>query len=213
MIRVVIIEDQELFRLGIKTALAQEPEMEVCGEASSGKSGIELVEATNPDIVLVDIGLPDINGLVVTKYLKKRTKCKVIILTCYSAHDVIHSALECGADSYILKKNDLELIKRAIKNTYDDHEYIDPVIIKRFLASERKKVKGKTYNDLPTLTEIEILKLIALGHSNKEIASKLFVSVHTVKSHVLRLFRKLDATNRVEAIIKARDFGYLESEF
>ncbi|MBD2518418.1 response regulator transcription factor [Nostoc sp. FACHB-973] len=212
-IRVVVIEDQELCRLGIRTAIAQESDMELCGEASCGSEGLELVNSTNPDIVLLDIGLPDINGLEMITRIKKDTLSKVIILSAYSSQNMINEAFACGADSYFLKTTKIDSIKNAIRSIYQNEEYLDQAIIKRFLGLNHRqstKIKGKRYNELPTTQEIEILKLIASGYSNKEIANQLFISISTVKSHTGNLFLKLGARDRVNAIIKAQSFGYLE---
>ncbi|QFS52608.1 Two Component Transcriptional Regulator [Nostoc sphaeroides CCNUC1] len=212
-IRVVVIEDQELCRLGIRTAIAQESDMELCGEASCGLEGLELVNSTNPDIVLLDIGLPDINGLEMITRIKKHTLSKVIILSAYSSQNMINEAFACGADSYFLKTTKIDSIKNAIRSIYQNEEYLDQAIIKRFLEANHRqttKIKGKRYNELPTTQEIEILKLIASGYSNKEIANQLFISISTVKSHAGNLFLKLGARDRVNAIIKAQSLGYLE---
>ncbi|MCC5612001.1 response regulator transcription factor [Nostoc sp. CHAB 5834] len=215
MIRLVIIEDESLIRLGIKSAINQEQDMEVCGEAGTGAEGMRLVELFQPDIVLVDIGLPDISGLDLIYDIKTRTNSKVIVITYHASQDVVNSALQNGADSYILKTMDLELIKQAINATYQNNSFIDPEIAKRVFenfACHNNKIKGKRYRELPTPTEIKILNLIARGLSNKEIADKLFVTVSTVKGHSSNLFSKLGVRGRVNAILKARELGYLESE-
>lgn len=215
MIRLVIIEDESLLRLGIKSAINQEQDMEVCGEAGTGTEGMRLVELFEPDIALVDISLPDISGLDLIYDIKTRTNSKVIVITYHASQDIVNSALQNGADSYILKTMDLELIKQAINATYRNNSFIDPEIAKKVFenfACHNKKIKGKRYRELPTPTEMKILNLIACGLSNKEIASELFVTVSTVKGHSSNLFSKLGVRDRINAILKAKELGYLEAE-
>ncbi|SRR5579883_1311207 len=207
-IKIAIIEDQPIMRLGIKTAIQQEDDLEVCGDASCGKDGLELVRLTNPDVVLLDIGLPDISGLKVAEQIKQITTSKIIILTGSSGQDVVQSAFQLGADSYLLKKANLESLKRAIYTTYSDQGYIDEELIKRLI--ERHRQKGNLQGKLPTDTELLILKLVAKGLSNKAIANELCVTYSTVKSHVANLFLKFGADDRVHLIIQAQRLGYLE---
>lgn len=215
MIRLVIIENEALSRLGIKSVINQEQDFEMCGEADNGTEGMRLVEELKPDIVLLDIALPDISGLDLIYNIKTRTDSKVIVLTYHSSQDVVNSAFQNGADSYILKKMDLQLIKHAINTTHQNSSFIDPEIAKRFFrnfASGNTKIKGKKYRETLTATEAQILNLIARGFSNKEIAEKLFITVSTVKGHTSHLFSKLGVRGRVNAIIMARELGYLETE-
>lgn len=213
MIRLVIIEGESLSRFGIKSAINQEPSMEVCGEAGTGIAGMRLVQQLKPDIVLVDIGLPDINGLDVIYNIKTNTNSKVIVLTYNTSQDVVNLALQNGADSYILKTMDLELIKHAINTTYQNNSFIDPEIAKRVFenfACHNNKIKGKRYREPLTARELEILSLIARGLSNKKIADELFVTVSTVKGHSTSLFSKLGVSDRVNAILKAKELGHLK---
>ncbi|WGV29084.1 response regulator [Halotia branconii] len=215
MIRLVIIEDEDLIRLGIKTAINQEQNIEVVGESATGSGGMKLVEQLKPDIVLIDIGLPDISGLDLIYDIKSKTNSKVIALTCHSSQDIVNCALQNGADSYILKRMDLELIKHAINTTYQNNSFIDPEVAKRVFqtfTAHHQKIKGKKYTELPTATELQILKLMSRGLSNKEIAEKLFVTVSTVKGHSSNLFSKLGVRDRVNAILKAKELGYLDAE-
>lgn len=216
MIRVVIIEDEKLVRMGIKTAISQDLSMEVCGEAESGEQGLTIVAQTQPDIVVLDIGLPDMNGLEVLSAIKKNFAIKVLILTCQSAEDVVNSALNLGADSYLLKNSDIELIKYAIRQTFENESWIDPKIAKiilqknQSLHSYRTMRKGKNYDDLPTERQILILKLIACGLTNEEISNKLFVSPNTIKSHINRLYEKLNVKKRIDAINRGQKLGYIK---
>ncbi|MCC2692822.1 response regulator transcription factor [Nodularia sp. LEGE 04288] len=212
MIHIVVIEDEPLIRMGIRAVIAEDPNMNLCGEAESGEKGIILVEETKPDIVLVDIGLPDMNGLQVVSTIKERTNAKVIIITCQSNEFTVNSAFECGADSYLLKQ-DTENITYAIHRTYRKERFLDPKITKFFLKPNFKKGlrKGKLYEAKLTTTEIKILKLIACGLSNRVIANKLFITQNTVKCHISNLFTKMNARNRVGAIAQGQKLGYLQN--
>lgn len=216
MIRVVIIEDELLLRLGIKAIINHESNMSVCGEAGNGLDGLKLVEQFQPDVVLVDIGLPDISGLEVTYQIKNHTASKVVIFTGHRSEELADLALSYGADSFLLKKNDPNWIKQAIISTCKNDYFIDPSITKRIIDNHiwRKNHvlrKGKKYNEPLSTCETEVLKMIACGFSNDEIARKLFVTLSTVKTHANNILIKLNARNRSHAIIKGIQFGYLNS--
>ncbi len=215
MIRLVIIEDEELIRLGITTAINIEPNMEMLGAASTGFAGIRLVEELKPDIVLVDIGLPDITGLDVIDQIKHKTNSKIIVLTSHSDQDTVQSALNNGANSYILKKTNIDMILAAIKTTYDNKPFFDSEIAKIGFQSflNPPKIKGKIYEDNLTPTEITVLTLMATGLSNKKIAEQMFIVESTVKNHTSNIYSKLGVEDRVNAIIKARELGYIKTDF
>lgn len=212
MIRIVVIEDEPLIRLGVKTAISEDPEIELCGEADSGERGVQLVEEKQPDVVLLDIGLPDVSGLDVIPVIKEKFPVKVIVFTCESSEYTVSASFKYGADSYLLKQ-DVEVIKYAIHKTYEGQSWIDPNISKFFLGQSKKTLKkGKLYKEKLSPTEIEILKLINQGLSNKEIANKLFVTENTVKTHISNLFSKLMANNRVQAVNNGFQLGYLQKQ-
>jgi NarL family two-component system response regulator LiaR len=213
MIRLALIEDEELIRLGITTAINQQPDMEMVGVARTGNEGISLVKELNPDVILVDIGLPDISGLEVIKEVKLKSNTKVVVLSSHSSQSTVQSALNAGADSYLLKKNNVPLLLEAIKTTFYDHQcFFDPYISRRNFCHQQK-IKGKTYQDNLTNTEIQIVSLMAVGFSNKLIAEQLFITESTVKGHVNKIFAKLDVSDRVNALIEASKLGYIEQDY
>lgn len=213
MIRLTLIEDEELIRLGITTAINQQPDMEMVGVARTGIEGINLVKELNPDVILVDIGLPDISGLEVIKEVKLNSKTKVVVLSSHSSQGNVQSALNAGADSYLLKKNNVPLLLEAIKTTfYDSKSFFDPDISRRNFCYQQK-IKGKTYQDNLTNTEIQIVSLMAAGFSNKLIAEQLFITESTVKGHINKIFAKLDVRDRVNALIEASKLGYIEQDY
>jgi DNA-binding NarL/FixJ family response regulator len=213
MIRLTLIEDEELIRLGITTAINQQPDMEMVGVARTGIEGINLVKELNPDVILVDIGLPDISGLEVIKEVKVNSKTKIVVLSSHSSQGTVQSALNAGADSYILKKNNVPLILEAIKTTfYDNKSFFDPDISRNNFFFQQK-IKGKIYQDHLSATEMQIISLMADGSSNKLIAERLFITESTVKGHINKIFAKLDVKDRVNALIEASKLGYIEQDY
>jgi len=213
MIRLALIEDEELIRLGITTAINQQPDMEMVGVARTGIEGINLVKGLNPDVILVDIGLPDISGLEAIKEVKVNSKTKIVVLSSHSSQGTVQSALNAGADSYILKKNNVPLILEAIKTTfYDNKSFFDPDISRHNFFLQQK-IKGKSYQDHLSATEIQIISLMAAGSCNKLIAEQLFITESTVKGHINKIFAKLDVRDRVNALIEASKLGYIEQDY
>ncbi|MBD6620472.1 response regulator transcription factor [Komarekiella sp. 'clone 1'] len=216
MIRIVIIEGQPFLRIGLVNAISQFilPTMEVCGEASCESEGIELIAKTLPDIVLLNLDLPGMGGIEVTAAIKQKFKCKVIILANIADPEVVALALDSGVDSYLLASSDLETLKYAIVKTYEGQVWIDQKMSRTFFASKYQKPKkplnkGKKFGITLTNTEIRTLKLMARGLSNEKIAEIHNVSLGTVKSCVYTINQKLEARNRVQAIIRGILFGYL----
>lgn len=156
MLKIVIIEREPFTLLGIKTAIEQSPDIEVTGEATCGEIGFKLVEQTKPDVVVVDILLPDMNGLDLTRSIKKTTDSKVVILTNQANEDIVNSAFSSGADSYMLKTTDIELVELAIKKAYFNECLLDPKLTKKVLSScyqnnfTNTTSKGKKFSDPPT---------------------------------------------------------------
>lgn len=216
MIRIVIIEGQPLLRIGLVKAISQftHPSMSVCGEADCEDEGIEMIAQTLPDIVLLNLDLPGMGGIEATIAIKRRFKCKVVILSTLADPEVVSLALDSGADSYLLISSDLESLKLAIQDTHKGQGWVDPRVSKTFLASKRHKeknhfIKGKKFGITLTITEIRTLKLMARGLSNEQIAEMQNVSLGTVKSCVYVINQKLEVRNRVQAIIRGILLGYL----
>lgn len=216
MIKVVIIEDESLLRFGIKALIEREPDMEICGEAGNGLDGLHVVKQSLPDVVLVDIGLPDISGLEVTYQIRQHTNSKVVIVTNHRSEELADLALSYGANSFLLKKTDITLIRQAILSSYNNDCFIDPSMTKQILDNHHWRKhhilrKGKKFNEPLSPSETEVLKMIACGFSNDEIARKLFVTLSTVKTHANNILIKLNARNRSHAVIKGIQFGYINS--
>lgn len=212
MIRLVTIEDDDLLRLGITTAINLQSDMEMVGVACTGSEGIKLVRDLKPDIVLVDIGLPDISGLQVIQQIRvESSKIKIAVLSSHSSQYIVQSALNAGADSYVLKKTNLGLVLEAIKSTYNNRNFFDSEIAKRgFISfSPDHTIKGKVFEDRLTDREIKVLGLLAAGLSNKEIGKRLFIGENTVKNHNRNIYSKLGVDSRMGAIHKGEELGYI----
>jgi DNA-binding NarL/FixJ family response regulator len=222
-IRVVLIEDDALTRMGLKTALNQCHEIEWVGEAVNGRDGLELLQTTQPDVAIVDIGLSDLDGIELTKLFKdsqsiqKSSSTKILILTLHNSENEVLAAFAAGADSYCLKNTSIELLLEALKATQKGNSWIDPAIARIILSQAKqtrltKNPRNSDYNQVWTtesLTEreLQVLQLIVDGYSNAEIAQKLFITLGTVKTHVRKILNKLCADDRTQAAVRALRSG------
>lgn len=233
-IRVVIIEDHELTRLNIRTALQQSNAVEVIGEAANALKGLKLLKDTKPDVAIVDIGLPDMDGIELTQRIKATLKneqeaeTKVLILTMQSQQELVLAAFAAGADSYCVKDISIERLLEALRVTYEGYSWIDPAIARIVLQqslktqkqpnvsvkSETVSIKADTseYSQILeayplTSRELEILELIVQGYSNAAIAEHLYITVGTVKTHIRNILHKLCVDDRTQAAIQALRCG------
>lgn len=208
-VRVVIIDDHVMVREGIKQLLEIDGDIVVVGEAGNGEEGLRLLEMIKPDVVLLDINMPKMNGLELLEELQKREmKHKILILTIHNEVEYLIKAVEIGVDGYVLKDSELAVLKKAIFSIYEGNSYIQPSLAPLLKAKLEKEKKNKD-EDL-TKREIEVLKLIARGMYNKEIADELAISEKTVKNHISNIFRKIDVSDRTQAAIYAIKNNYVE---
>ncbi|HTQ55174.1 MAG TPA: response regulator transcription factor [Bryobacteraceae bacterium] len=201
-IRVVVCDDHALFREGVKTILNAQRDMEVVGEAGDGQEAVDLAVRLSPDVVLMDISLPVLKGFDAVRRIRKvRAAVKVLILTVYDDEDLVGRCLEAGAAGYILKDSPPLQLVYAIQRVYQGEPYISPriltAVVRQYLSHP---VKFKEGYDLLSDREREILTLLAEGHTLKDIAGQLNLSVKTVDAHKVNLMRKLDLHDRVELI-------------
>nr|MBU1328706.1 response regulator transcription factor [Candidatus Omnitrophota bacterium] len=208
-IRVFLCDDHTLFRQGIRKLLELEHDIEVVGEESNGNAMLENLKKTDPDIILMDIAMPGMNGVIATSKVKKiLPQTRVIILTVYEDETHVFNAIKAGAMGYLLKDVSIDELVEAIHSVYKGEALIQPKIaakvLKEFTMLDKRTMKegDKFYNDL-TEREKEVLRLIALGGSNKEIAQKLDISEKTVKNHISHIFQILHVNNRTQAAIYA----------
>jgi two-component system response regulator NreC len=204
-IRVLIVDDHAILRQALRQLLEQHAEVEVVGDASSGREAIASTEKLMPDVVLMDMVMPGLTGLEATRQIRKRfPKTRVLILTGYMEDEQIIGALRAGASGYVVKRSDTEELLLGIQavhrgNTYFSSAISDGDAINQYLW-QAKKEDGKAGYDLLTSREREVLQLIAEGFSNQRIAQELFISVKTVEAHKAHIMSKLHARNRPDLI-------------
>lgn len=205
MIRILIADDHPLIRQGIKQILELEEDMTVVAQAGNGDEAVRMAQETKPDIILMDINMPDINGIQAISRLKELDiPSKIIVLTIHEDREYLVKTLQLGADGYILKDADAQMLMEAIRNVHNGQSFIQPSMTKQ-LVNEFNKVtlqeKDKHEENRLTKREIEVLKLIAEGMLNKEIAKALYISEKTVKNHISNIFKKLNVSDRTQAAI------------
>ncbi|MGZ4353751.1 MAG: response regulator [Gaiellaceae bacterium] len=190
----LIVDDHEVVREGLRLSLSRAPHIRVVGEAADGASAVELVQRRKPDVVIMDVRMPGMDGLEATKILTETVPdSKVLIFTAYSEKSLLSRGLESGAKGYILKEAPHQTLVRAIEKIAAGEGYVDPALMPAFLA-------GKDRDEMLTVREREILQLLADGMSNADVASRLFISQETVKSHVRHILTKLEADTRTHAV-------------
>ncbi len=209
-IRVLIADDHAVYRWGLRTLLGSEPDLEVIGEAATGKEIVERAAELRPDIILMDIQMPGMNGIEATRrIIEANQEIGVIILTMYEDDDSVFSAMRAGARGYVLKGAPPSEILKVLRAVAAGEAYFGPEIARRLMDFFSAPKPASPEEALPELTarEREILDLIAQGHSNAKIAARLFVSPKTVGNHISHIFTKLQVADRAHAIIRAREAG------
>jgi len=194
-IKILIADDHKILRQGIRSLLAPQPDFEVIGETADGPETLKETFKLKPDVVLMDIGMPNLNGFEATRQIKKKLpEVKVLVLTMYLDDEYVLQALQSGASGYVLKDVAVEELVTAIRAVNNDQYYLSPSISRTVIdAYLRKTEKGeKESSELLTAREKEIVQLIAEGYTNKEIAAKLYISVKTVDAHRSHIMEKLD---------------------
>lgn len=203
MINVLIVDDHEMVRLGISTYLGVQDDIHVVDQAVNGKEGVEKALALRPDAILMDLVMPEMDGIEATKtILKAWPEAKIIILTSFIDDEKIYPAIEAGAASYILKTSTAEEIANTIRKTAQGQSVLEPEVTNKMMNRLTHPAEPKLYEDL-TNREREVLGLIAKGRSNQEIADELFITLKTVKTHVSNILAKLQVDDRTQAAIYA----------
>ena len=213
--RIVIAEDHTILREGLRSLLCSDPEFDVVGEAEDGRDAIRCVEALSPDLALMDLSMPRMNGLDAIKEIKKQNpETKIIVLTVHKTEEYILATLQAGADGYLLKDATHSELVMAIKNVIAGKRYLSPGISEKVIEGYlegRRTLKTKSSWDTLTQREREILKLIAEGYKNKEVADYLYISLKTVEKHRSNLMRKLDLHNVAALTAFAAEKGLITS--
>jgi DNA-binding NarL/FixJ family response regulator len=209
-IRVLIADDHAVVREGLHAVLGSEPDMAVVGEAATGKEVVERAADLGPDVILMDIQMPQINGIEATRrILDANPKIGVVVLTMFEDDDSVFSAMRAGARGYVLKGAHPTEILKVLRAVADGEAHFGPEIARRFVDFFSAPKPSSPAEAFPELTsrEREILDLIAQGHSNAKIAARLFVSPKTVGNHISHIFTKLRVADRAQAIVRAREAG------
>jgi DNA-binding NarL/FixJ family response regulator len=211
MIRVVLADDQPLVRAGLKRIIDADAEVEVVGEAGDGPQAIQEALSTNPDIVLMDVRMPILDGIEATRRLLERgSSARIIVLTTFGLDEYVVSALRAGASAFVLKEAPPEHILAAIHQVAAGRAIIDPAVAQTVIDElGRRPVRSELAASIDELTprEREVLALLARGLSNAEIATELVVGEGTVKTHVARVLSKLGVRDRVQAVVVAYEAG------
>ena len=212
-VRVLLVDDQTLFRAGLRTLLSTRSEIEVVGDAENGQVALERAAATRPDVVLMDLKMPVLDGVAATRKLRVQLpSCQVVALTTFEDDELVFECLRAGALGYLLKDAPIDKLVEAVLAAARGESVLQPSVASKVLA-ELSRLAG----DRPATTELarlsererDVLRLIARGASNKEIAAALFLAEGTVKNHVTNVLAKLGARDRTQAALRARELGLL----
>jgi DNA-binding NarL/FixJ family response regulator len=230
-IRVVLVEDHDLTRVGLRTALNAKEGITIVGEAANATSGLEVLKTMQPDVAIVDIGLPDVDGIELVRRFKGSVgtadQTRIIILTMHDTEDAVLAAFGAGADSYCMKDIGIDELATVIQETHAGNSWIDPAIASVVLQQVRQPAMAGSDAHVKTVAidsvdpeyeailenaplterELEILELIVHGCSNAEIAERLYITVGTVKTHVRNVLNKLCANDRTQAAVRALRSG------
>jgi len=211
--RILLADDHEMFREGLKTLVSAQPDMEVIGEAKNGRMAVALAQQLQPDIVVMDVSMPELNGLKATEKLKGLfPHLKILTLTRHTDDGYLQRLLKVGASGYVLKQSASSELIRAIRTVCKGNTYIDPELTKRVISSF---VAGRPARGTPAGKELsgreeEVLRFIAWGHSNKEIAARLSLSVKTVEAHKTNAMQKMGMRSRIDIVRYALLQGWLQ---
>ncbi len=214
MINVLLVDDHSMVREGLKQLLELDGDIKVVGEAGNGEMGLNLIDSLHPDVVLLDINMPEVNGLEVLERLRnKGSKQKVLILTIHNEVEYLMKAIEIGVSGYVLKDSESSVLKRAIYAVNNGENFIDAMMTpllkeQNYLKELQREVRSK--DKLLSTREIEVLCALAEGLYNKEIASKLQISEKTVKNHVSNIFKKIGVSDRTQAAVYAIRHKFVE---
>jgi DNA-binding NarL/FixJ family response regulator len=211
VIRAVVADDEALVRSGVRMILEAQEDLEVVAEAADGADALDAVARLDPDVVLMDVRMPRLDGIEATRRIAAaRSDTRVLMLTTFDHDELVYDAMRAGASGFLLKSAPPEQLTAAVRTVVAGESLLAPVITRRLIeAFTRGPRPGEQPAALAELTdrECEVLRLIAHGRSNREIARELFLSEGTVKTHINRIFRKLDLRDRVQAVVLAYESG------
>ena len=214
-IRVLLVDDQAMFREGVRSLLEGEPDLEVVGEVEDGRQAVQTALTLAPDVVLMDITMPQLDGIEATRQIRSQNDAiKVLILTMHDNEDVFFRSISAGASGYVLKRSGGVELMSAIRSTHEGHSYLSPLLAKALMSDYLQRGErgqdGTAQGRRLSGREQEILKLIAEGHSSREIAEMLDLSVKTVHNHRTRLMTKLDIHRNTDLVKYAIRLGMVQ---
>jgi DNA-binding NarL/FixJ family response regulator len=218
-IRILLADDQPLFREGLRVLLSVQADFEIVGEAGNGHEALALAGSLAPDVVLMDVQMPELDGVAATRRLAEtRPACRVIMLTTFDDDEYVFEGLRAGAVGYLLKDTPSARLAEAIRAAARGESFLQPSIAAKVVAeftrlSQRpapSRPPDEANPDRLSEREVEVLRLVAQGASNKEIAAQLFLAEGTVKNHLTNILGKLGATGRLQAVNRARELGWLD---
>lgn len=207
-IRVMIVDDHKLVREGLKAVFGQGEEIEVVGEAGSGEDALDMVPSLDPDVILMDISMPGMNGIQATKLIRKQQPdAKIVILTMLDQEGSVYEAIKAGATGYMIKNSSSDELVHAIQAVQEGKALLHPdataQLIKEFVNLSENRAKDYGLSD----REMEVLQLLSEGRTNKELAKALWISEQTVKTHLAHIFGKLGTSDRTETVARALRSG------
>ncbi len=213
MIKVLLVDDHEMVRIGLAAVLGTEEDIEVVGEASNGNEGIRLAQEYKPDVILMDLVMEGMDGIETTrKVLKLQPNCKVIALTSFLDDEKMYPVIEAGAFSYLLKTSRATEIAQAIRAAVRGEPILESQVASKMMSRFRQQQLASAPHEQLTKREMEVLQLIAKGKSNQEVADALFIGIKTVKFHVTNVLDKLEVEDRTQAVIYAYENGIVKPE-
>jgi len=214
-IKVLLVDDQSLFREGLRTLLEVQPDFAIVGEAANGEEALRMAAATRPDVVLMDLRMPVMDGVLATRRLRDLFQnIRVIVLTTFDDDETVFDGLRAGAVGYLLKDVSSEKLYEAIRAAARGEYFMQPSITAKVISEFTRMARSPRVQPVELASELssrelEVLRQVATGASNKEIADLLVIAEGTVKNHLTSILAKLDARDRMQAVLKAREYGLI----
>jgi two-component system response regulator NreC len=209
-VRILLADDQSIILDGLEALIAQTPEFVVCGRAGNGREAVDQARALRPDVVLMDVSMPELDGIEATRQVKKMLpRTQVLVLTMYNSADLVHELMEAGASGYLLKNTGRKELHEAITAVAAGRRYMAASVQEVLDAESRRAGEGRPRETTLTKREKEVVMLIAAGRTTQEIADKLFLSPATIETHRKNIFHKLDCRNYAALVKYALERGWL----
>lgn len=213
-IRVLVVDDHTVVRDGLIALLSAEPGMDIVGSAADGVEAVKLAEELDPDVILLDLVMPRMDGIqAILEIRRHNPKARILVLTSFAENHQVFSAIKSGASGYLMKDTSSEELIQAIRDTYNNKPALQPEIARKLMQDIQSQNEGASPEDALTVREIEILQQVALGKTNQEIADELVLSERTVRTHITNILAKLQLTNRTQAALYALREGIAHIDY